>query len=82
MGRRKLLWEIPEKLTVSWKRSLVLGRRHFCVSYSVTDSEFPQDGSTNPRGGGTNYDFAKIFQKLHEIERIWTPGVRIQNFTM
>ena len=32
-----------------------------------------------PRGGGTNsnsptYDFAKISQKLHEIERIWAPG--------
>ena len=32
-----------------------------------------------PRGGGINagvptYDFAQIYQKLHEIERIWTPG--------
>ena len=28
-----------------------------------------------PRGGGTpTYDFAKISQKLHEIERIWAPG--------
>ena len=34
-------------------------------------------------GGAPTYDFAKISQKLHEIERIWTPGgARVQNFTM
>ena len=25
-------------------------------------------------GGAPTYDFAKFSQKLHEIERIWTPG--------
>ena len=35
-------------------------------------------------GGMPTYDFAKFAQKLHEIERIWTPrgGARVQNFTM
>ena len=30
-------------------------------------------GRQLPRGAPT-YNFAKISQKLHEIERIWTPG--------
>ena len=36
-------------------------------------------------GGAPTYDFAIFSQKLHEIERIWAPGVgrgRVQNFTM
>ena len=32
----------------------------------------PRWGANSPRGAPT-YDFAKISQKLHEIERIWTP---------
>ena len=32
----------------------------------------PQGGGTNPPGAPL-YDFAKISQKVHEIERIWTP---------
>ena len=32
----------------------------------------PRRGANSPRGAPT-YDFAKISQKLHEIERIWTP---------
>ena len=27
-----------------------------------------------PQGVAPTYDFAKFSQKLHEIERIWTPG--------
>ena len=43
----------------------------------------PRRGRQLPRGAPT-YDFAKFSQKLHEIERIWTPGGggRVQNFTM
>ena len=36
-------------------------------------------------GGAPTYDFAKISQKLHEIEIIWAPGgrgARVQNFNM
>ena len=36
---------------------------------AVADPGFPREG-----GGAPTYDFAKISQKLHEIERIWTPG--------
>ena len=28
-------------------------------------------------GGAPTYDFTKISQKLHEIERIWTRGVTL-----
>ena len=27
-----------------------------------------------PRGGAPTYNFAKFSPKLHETERIWTPG--------
>ena len=32
----------------------------------------PRRGANSPEGAPT-YDFAKFFQKLHEIERIWAP---------
>ena len=35
--------------------------------------DFPKEGAPTLRGVPT-YDIAKISQKLHEIERIWTPG--------
>ena len=44
--------------------------------FSVTDPGFPQGGGANSPGGAPTYDFAKFSQKLHEIERIWTPGAR------
>ena len=37
--------------------------------YQWRIQDFPEVG----RGPALTYDFAKIFQKLHEIERIWTP---------
>ena len=40
----------------------------------MADTGFPRGGGTNsPRGAPTD-DFIKISQKLHETERIWTPG--------
>ena len=41
---------------------------------SVADPGFPRGGGANSPGGAPTYDFAKISQKLHEIERIWAPG--------
>ena len=35
--------------------------------------DFPEEGAPT-LGGAPTYDFAKFFQKLHEIERISTPG--------
>ena len=43
------------------------------VWLAVADLGFPQGGGTNSPGGMPTYNFAKISQKLHEIERIWTP---------
>ena len=40
---------------------------------SVADLGFPRGGEANSRGGRQHTDFVKISQKLHEIERIWTP---------
>ena len=42
---------------------------------AVADPGFPRGGAANSLGGGVvpTYDFAKFSQKLHEIERIWTP---------
>ena len=39
---------------------------------SVADPGFPEVRAPTLQGAPT-YDFAKISQKLHEIERIWTP---------
>ena len=41
-----------------------------CWQWQIQD--FPEVGAPTLRGAPT-YDFAKISQKLHEIERIWTP---------
>ena len=40
----------------------------------MADPGFPRGGDANSPGGGPTYDFAKISQKLHEIERIWALG--------
>ena len=40
---------------------------------AVTDPGFPRGGGANSPGWAPTCDFAKISQKLHEIERIWTP---------
>ena len=50
------------------ERKITTGFHHL----SVADPGFPRGGAPTPRGGPT-YDFAKFSQKLHEIERIWTP---------
>ena len=36
--------------------------------------DFSEVGRQPSRTGDTTHDFAKFFQKLHEIERIWTRG--------
>ena len=44
-------------------------------SQTVADPGFLPGGTPILRGwGAPTYDFAKISQKLHEIERIWTRG--------
>ena len=45
------------------------------VASSVVDPGFPRGGGADSGGGGApTYDFAKFSQKLHEIERNFTPG--------
>ena len=58
--------------------------RKFTIVYAVADPGFPRGRGANSPGGAPTYDFAEFSQKLHEIERIWTPrgGARVQNFTM
>ena len=36
--------------------------------------DFPEEGAPTPQGGAPIYEIAKFSEKLHEIERIWTPG--------
>ena len=36
--------------------------------------DFPEEGAPTPQGGAPTYEIAKFSEKLHEIERIWTPG--------
>ena len=51
-------------------------RRLEICSLSVADPGFPRGGGANSPGGAT-YEFVEFSQKLHEIERIWTPGGRV-----
>ena len=39
----------------------------------VADPGFPRGGGANSPGGAPTYEIAKFSEKLHEIERIWTP---------
>ena len=52
-------------------------RKHNLTKYyttsAVADPGFPRGGGANSPGRAPTYDFAKISQKLHEIERICTP---------
>ena len=36
--------------------------------------DLPEEGAPTPHGEAPTYDFAILSKKLHEIERIWTPG--------
>ena len=52
----------------------------YSIQWRIQD--LAEEGAPTP-GGAPTYDFAKFSQKLHEIERIWTPGgAHVQNFTM
>ena len=42
------------------------------VHYQWQIQDFPEEGAPTLQGVPI-YDFAKYSQKLHEIERIWTP---------
>ena len=42
----------------------------------VADPGFPEVGAPTLQGRAPTYDFAKISQNLHEIERTWTPRGR------
>ena len=46
---------------------------HLLMAIPVAEPGFPWSGSTN-LPGGANIWFCQNFQKLHEIERIWTTG--------
>ena len=47
---------------------------HFHTQIAEADPGFPRGEDANSPGGAPTYNFVKISQKLHEIERIWTPG--------
>ena len=44
------------------------------IGGNINHPGFPRGGGANFPGGALTYEFAKFSQKLHEIERIWTPG--------
>ena len=41
-------------------------------NYQWRIQDFPEEGAPTPQGAPT-YEFVEFSQKLHEIERIWTP---------
>ena len=73
---------VPQSTNSSWDTKFFPS---LTPVYTVADPGFPPGGGENPLGEWT-HNFAKFSQKLHEIERIWTPdrrgGACVQNFTM
>ena len=62
---------------ILWENKYIKIRIRFAI-YNANHNQwriqdFPEEAAPTPRGAPT-YDFAKFSQKLHEIERIWTPG--------
>ena len=58
-----------------WQRLCILQNKIVPIETSGGSRISPRRGRQLSRGGGApTYDFAKISPKLHEIERIWTPG--------
>ena len=51
-----------------------MSQTSFGKTTAVADPGFPRGGGANSPGGAPTYDFANFSRKLHEIERIWTPG--------
>ena len=63
---------------VFWLSTMITNKRqylsnavncHIILPYQWRIQDFPEEGTPTPRGAPT-YDFAKISQKPHEIERI------------
>ena len=60
------------------KPAFMVGNNNcYCLSFIIITtsggSRISRGGGANSPGGAPTYDFAKFSQKLHEIERIWTP---------
>ena len=64
-GTRKVGTTHPTGMLSCWQKN---------TSNAMADPGFPRGGGANSPGGAQTYNFAKFSQKLHEIERIWTPG--------
>ena len=50
------------------------------IYFAVAEPGFPPKWGSQPSREAPTYNFAKIFQKLYEIERIWTREARLQFF--
>ena len=61
---------INVKSIVHWSSKIYIIQESIPVQWLIQD--FPEVGAPTLKGAPT-YDFAKFLQKLHEIERIWTP---------
>ena len=79
--------EVNINILKTAEKLCILNPMHYSYHYtgvimSVVDTQqwriqdFPEEGVPTPQGGTPTYDFAKISQKLHEFERIWTLGGR------
>ena len=67
----------PKRLNFGASKPRVKGRARAPIPPKTGRGDlFLIGGGANSPGGVPTYDFAKFSQKLHEIERIWTPGGR------
>ena len=81
LGTRHLRTFFFFNYMVGWGDSVILGQifAEKCmkmnreVGRQWRFQDFPRWGCQPSGEGAPPYDFAKFYQKLHEIERIWTP---------
>ena len=72
------LWTLKQQLTLNMRAHwgiFNLSPVNVLVPLPVADPGFPQGGGELPRGAPT-YNFVNFSQKLHKIERIWTPRAK------
>ena len=69
-------FSLRSSLAISWIHTCTLQNISVRIILQWKIQDFPEVGVPTLQGMPT-YNFAKISQKLHKIERIWLPGERL-----
>ena len=73
---KSTLWNFKEQLTLNMIACCGIFNLvpvNVLVPLPVADPGFPRGGVPTPQRGAPTFNFENFSQKMHEIERIWTP---------